>query len=67
MVPVVVIMDAWWGRPLEVDFDEFSSVVDASWAMTFIDPNDHQYSYDNFDEVQHIGIGHCKQSDFLGY
>ena len=35
-------------RPMEIDLDEFLSLIDASWHMTFIDSNDHKYEYSNF-------------------
>jgi len=67
MIPVVVIMDAWYHRPLEIDFDEFSSILTAKWSMTFIDTNDYKYDNENYDEIEYVGIRHCTADDIKGY
>ena len=48
MMPIIIVMDSFYHRPLEVDLEEFSSLIDASWEMTFIDVDDHKYEQSNF-------------------
>jgi len=67
IMPIIIIMDAWTFRPLEVDYEEFSSFLDASWIMSFIDPNDHKYENSNFDMIENIGIRYCNAEDIKGY
>jgi len=47
-MPIIIIMDSFAHRPKEIDIDEFETVIDASWVMTFIDTDDHKYHETNF-------------------
>ena len=37
LMPIMIMMDIDVHRPKEFDFEEFSSYLDVSWQMTFID------------------------------
>ena len=67
MLPIMIAMNALAHRPMEIDFEEFTSLIDASWAMTFIDAHDHKYEESNWEEIDRVGIRHCTIDDLYGY
>ena len=36
-MPIIITMDAGYHRPMDIDLEEFSNYLNATWQLTYID------------------------------